>query len=171
MSENIPEIEGSWELVVALKYQAYYLRASHYIAESIVKYGGDSASKIFIIEVAMDVYRMLLATASEDRTSEYYVQRSVFRNAGVVAGMLGGQYQQAGDNEGSKSTAVTMFRFWDRFMDQCELEAGNEERDCKEVSLFLDHGVNPYTQQNFAGEAGFAWVGEKYKGTHAKKYQ
>jgi hypothetical protein len=77
--------------------------------------------------------------------------------------MLGGMHPPKTD--GSARAAESMFRFWDRFMDQCEVETAKGEKDCREVSLFVDHAVNPYTQEKFRGTPGFEFIG-KYEGTH-----
>jgi len=44
-------------------------------------------------------------------------------------------------------------------------EGGEGEKDCKEISMFLDHGVNPYSQRRWKGERGFEFL-EEYEGIY-----
>ena len=169
MVTTIEEVAGSWELVVLLKYVAAYLKVSHYVANEIGRYQGTLAEKLEIGEVGVEIYDMLRDVVKLDAHSALWVQRSVFRNAGVVAGMVGGFADQSGDEDKSRHLAGKMFAFWDVFMQMCEVEDAWSEKDCKEVVMFVDHGVNPYSQQKFKSEAGFEWLG-KYDGWYKDKY-
>jgi hypothetical protein len=168
-SENIDEKLGSWETVIAVKYLNFYSKASHYVAENLGRYDGSVEDKIYIGETGIDLYNKLMEMASIDKGSEMFIQRSVFRNAGVVAGMAASYHKQLDGSSTALDANLSMFKFWDRFMSQCEYEKGHDGKDCREISMFLDHGVNPYTQDKFRGVEGFALL-DGYEGSHKIKY-
>ncbi|GMH93119.1 hypothetical protein TrVE_jg8482 [Triparma verrucosa] len=164
---NIPPTPGSWETVMTVKYQNFYLLASHRIASLIQSSlsPSDSPSQklqsIYIAEVGVKAYTLLLSLSNNlpsSPSSELTVQRSAYRNAGVLSGILSNLNYSL--KRPSKPSALRMFEFWDVFLRNCEFEDAMEERDCKEISVFLEQGVNPYSGEKWKGEEGFEFLKE-----------
>ena len=172
-SETIGEVIGSWENVMKVKFQNFFLKASHHIAmgvQNLNSEGGEYAisrsEHIYIAELGLRAYQLLRAVSNVDSPqSHLWLQRSAWRNAGVVAGLLGSLYLKEDQEQKSLEVAQTMFRFWEVLIAQCKVEKGMAERDCKEISLFLDHRVNPYSQQKFMTIQGFEWL-EQFQGLY-----
>jgi len=211
---------------VALKYLDFFLASSQYLATALGGPGGLSLKgeeKVGVMEVTLDAYERLQAVGELGagggiggiKDEDFYVQRSAYRNAGVIAGMLGQTLEQQGREEEGKLVAVKMFQFWERFIEACEVEddgfpasralqqtgkggghgkdkdktkakgkgkgkmahggtkktltAATPKQDCREISLFLDHAVNPYSGQKFAGLAGFEFL-DRYNGLLQKEF-
>ncbi|GMH46449.1 hypothetical protein TrRE_jg13376 [Triparma retinervis] len=155
---TIDVVEGSWELVMRIKYQNYFLRASHYIASNVVGFRGPGAQKVGICKVAIRAYEYLLDVSEDDGV--LMISRSSWRNAGVVAAVLGRELDGGGEEEELKKAAEAMFKFWGELWGACVREGETGAKDCKEISLFLDHGVNPYSQRKWRGEEGFEFLDE-----------
>ena len=101
--------------------------------------------------------------------------RSSWRNAGVVAAVLGKELQISGGGKEKKEkekeveeAAKQMFKFWGTHYAACIEEKGIEESDCKEIGFFLDQGINPYAQMTFKGRRGFEFL-NKWEGIHSRK--
>ena len=159
--------------MIRIKYQNFFLKASHHIATGVQSLGSEGAEApvsrsehIYVAEVGLRAYELLRAVSNlESPESDLWLQRSAWRNAGVVGGLLGNLYLRGGEEEKSLDVAQTMFRFWQIFISQCQVDGAMEERDCKEISLFLDHRVNPYSQQKMINVKGFEWLA-KFEGLY-----
>ncbi|GMH70554.1 hypothetical protein TL16_g05437 [Triparma laevis f. inornata] len=177
-TRNIVTTPGSWETVMSVKYQNFYLLSSHHIATKIQTTLSPSdppekkKQQIYVCQVGLKAYNLLLnitdlKAGPEDDLS---LQRSAWRNAGVVSGILGNLHKSLNDTESSTDGALEMFKFWDVFIESCLSEEDMEERDCREIAMFVDHGVNPYSNEKFKGKEGFEII-KKYDGLHDSTYK
>ena len=169
---DLPTWDGSWEKVIALKYVDYLTKASHHLASNVQSPSAftSNVDKVEALEMTVELYEGLRGMSYDEAvggSGEFVVQRGVWRNAGVVCGLLSQTYQDVGDLAAARRTNVKMFAFWKIMMDDCLSQQPSSGKDpCLEIAMFLEKGMNPYSGESFGGEdEGFGEVlGERWKG-------
>jgi len=164
--------EGSWELVMITKYQNNYSSVAHHIAGKIFAEEGRDLTedeKMRLVEISLMYYKKYLEISrsggglyNTDEAAPLYSTGAVYRNAGVMAAMLGKMKLEAGDEEGERDANLAMFRFWEIFYVKCWVEDRVEDKDCKEVEAFLLNRVNPHSGKVLLEEESFGWMNHRF---------
>jgi len=127
-------VDGTWELVVALKYFTGTFRSAQLLAERLSQAPQDgTATRQAMLTTSSQAYRMLEPMCSTDPDSAFYCKPVLWKNAGVVEGSLAKELLDRsdaitsppplGENEFAVNHEINvankrMFRLWMRFVDE-----------------------------------------------------
>ena len=154
------------------KYQSYYANVAHHIAGRIFGEEGRHLSdeeRFKLTKLSVKYYKNYLLISDSGRnlfnTNEnapLYSIGGVFRNAGVMAAMLAKLEGERNNLDGEMQANTDMFKLWEVFIVKCWLENRMDEKDCKEVEVFISKRINPHSGMSLGDREEFQWLDKRF---------